>query len=87
MQTKPNDKAPHQAVISIVVRCETCERLPNGQVSTKVVDKSKDSFIFTTIGKTLEDCRQQRDTLLNNLKERIDGKNQEKPSAPQTEED
>lgn len=63
-----NKAHPHQAVI--LVRAEIMERLPSGDVSGRPVETT--SKVFTVLGNTFEECKENLRKFLPLLEEAYD---------------
>lgn len=63
---------PHQAIITIQVKGEVCERLTNGQVGKPVKKTKRLSRLYTVVGSTFAECEQKANDLINKISEKLD---------------
>lgn len=71
----PDKQIPHQSVICLTIYYELCERLPTGQVGTKVIERKTESLPFTILGTSLTDCQEKTQAFLQQFKDKLNAKN------------
>ncbi len=71
------DNIPHQAVITLQIKGEVCERLPTGQVGKPIKKTKRLSRLYTVVGSSIEECEQKANELLTKISEKLDASTEE----------